>query len=147
MLLRITFAAPPPPKSPLISSYPVLDASFQSPIVGPCTHTHLAYNVISAYLIVWWPGAELGGCQGGQCPPQILPGPPVAPQHFSGLFLKVLHRPLTTPLVAKLAPPVAPPNENVWLRPCWWLLSCDFFMWCSIAQSFHNKFFRLNIRF
>ena len=22
------------------------------------------------------------------------------------------------PLVAKLAPPVAPPNENVWLRPC-----------------------------
>jgi len=24
---------------------------------------------------------------------------------------------LTAPLVAKLAPPVAPPNENVWLRP------------------------------
>jgi len=35
------------------------------------------------------PGAELGGCQGGHCPPKILPGPP------SG-----------------------PPNENVWLRPC-----------------------------
>ena len=35
-----------------------------------------------------------------------------------GLFLKVLHRTLTAPLVAKLAPPVAPPNENVWLRPC-----------------------------
>jgi len=30
-----------------------------------------------------------------------------------GLFLKVLHRPLTAPLVAKLAPP----NKNVWLRP------------------------------
>jgi len=25
---------------------------------------------------------------------------------------------LRAPLVAKLAPPVAPPNENVWLRPC-----------------------------
>ena len=32
----------------------------------------------------------------------------MAPQNFSGLFLKVLHRPLTAPLVAKLAPPVAP---------------------------------------
>jgi len=59
-------------------------------------------------------GAELGGL----LPPKILPGPPVAPQNFSGLFLKVLHRPLTALLVAKLAPPVAPPNENVWLRPC-----------------------------
>ena len=29
-------------------------------------------------------------------------------ENFSGLFLKVLHRPLTTLLVAKLAPPVAP---------------------------------------
>jgi len=53
MLVRITFAAPPLPKSPLISSYPVLDVSFQFPLVGPCIHTHLAYNVISAYLIVW----------------------------------------------------------------------------------------------
>jgi len=52
MLLRITFAAPSLPKSPLISSYPVLDASFQSPLVGPCIYPHLAYNVISAYLIV-----------------------------------------------------------------------------------------------
>jgi len=42
------------------------------------------------------------------------------PPNFSGLFLKVLHRPLTAPLVAKLTPPVAPPNENVWLRPCLW---------------------------
>ena len=62
-------------------------------------------------------GAELGGCQGGHCPPKILLGPPSGPQKFSGFFLKVLHRPLTAPLVAKLAPPVAPPNENVWLRP------------------------------
>jgi len=38
---------------PVISSYQVVDASFQSPLVGPCIHTHLAYNVISAYLIVW----------------------------------------------------------------------------------------------
>ena len=57
---------------------------------------------------------ELGRCQGGHCPPKILPGP----QKFFRLFLKVLHRPLTAPLVAKLDPPVAPPNENVWLRLC-----------------------------
>ena len=29
----------------------------------------------------------------------------------------------------------------------WWLLSCDFFIWSSLAQCFHNQFFRLNIRF
>jgi len=51
MLLRIMPAAPP--KSPLISSYQVVNASFQYPLVGPCIHTHLAYNVISAYLIEW----------------------------------------------------------------------------------------------
>jgi len=53
MLLGIMTAALPLSKSPLISSYQVVDASFQSPIVGPCIHTHLAYNVISACLIVW----------------------------------------------------------------------------------------------
>jgi len=53
MLLGIVPAAPPLPKSPLISSYQVVDASLQSPLVGLCIHTHLAYNVISAYLIVW----------------------------------------------------------------------------------------------
>ena len=40
-----------------------------------------------------------GGARGGHWSPKILP----APQHFLGLFLKVLHRPLTAPLVAKLA--------------------------------------------
>jgi len=44
----------------------------------------------------------------GHCPHKILPGPPVTPQTFSGLFLKVLHKPLRAPFVAKLAPPVAP---------------------------------------
>jgi len=45
-------AAPPLPKSPLVFSYQVVDASFQSPLVGLCIHTHhLAYVVISAYLI------------------------------------------------------------------------------------------------
>ena len=75
------------------------------------------------------PGAELGVCQGGPLPPKIFPGPPVPPPKFSawrhaigvGLFLKVLHRPLTTPLVAKLAPP----NENVWLCP-WYTTSHKF---------------------
>jgi len=75
--------------------------------------------VVELYLTLsFLSGAELGGCQGGYCPPKILPVPPVAPQNFLGHFLKVLHRPLTAILVAKLAPPVAPPNENVWLRSC-----------------------------
>jgi len=25
----------------------------QSPLFGPCIHTHQTYNVISAYLIIW----------------------------------------------------------------------------------------------
>ena len=45
---------------------------------------------------------------GATAPPKFGLAPSVAPQNFSGLFLKVLHRPLTAPLVAKLAPPVAP---------------------------------------
>jgi len=61
-------------------------------------------------------GAELEGCQGGTAPPKFCLAPPVAPPKLD-LFLKALHRPLTAPLVAKLAPPVALPNENVWLRP------------------------------
>jgi len=59
------------------------------------------------------------GVPGGHCPPKFCLAPQWPPKNFSGLFLKVLHRPLTAPLVAKLALPVAPPNENVWLRP-WW---------------------------
>jgi len=51
--LRIIPAGPPLLKSPLISSYLVVDASFQFPLVGACIHTYLPYNVISAYLIVW----------------------------------------------------------------------------------------------
>jgi len=53
MLLRIMHVPPPLPKYALISSHQVVDASFQSPFVDPCIHTHLAYYVISAYLIVW----------------------------------------------------------------------------------------------
>jgi len=45
------------------------------------------------------------------------------------LFKAIRHRPLTAPLVAKLAPPVAPPNQNVWHRPCEgpWRSSMSFF--------------------
>jgi len=55
-------------------------------------------------------GAELGGCQGGHCPPKILPGPPKIFRVTSCHCIEVLHRPLASPLVAKLAPPVAPPK-------------------------------------
>ena len=58
------------------------------------------------------PGAELRGSRGAIAPP---PKFCLARQKFFSLLLKVLHRPLTAPLVAKLAPP----NENVWLHP--WL--------------------------
>jgi len=44
----------------------------------------------------------------GALPSQNFAWPPSDPQTFSGLFLKVLHKPLRAPLVAKLAPPVAP---------------------------------------
>jgi len=54
MLLRIMPAAPLLPKSPLISSHQVVDASFQSRLVDLCIHSHLVYNAISAYMIVWW---------------------------------------------------------------------------------------------
>jgi len=66
-------------------------------------------------------GGARGVPGGATAPPKILPvptsGPPKIRSLSVGLFLKVLHRPSTAPLVAKLAPPVAPPNENVWLRP------------------------------
>ena len=46
---------------------------------------------------------------GGELPPQNFAWLPQWPlQKCSGLFLKGLHRPLTAPLVAKLAPPVPP---------------------------------------
>jgi len=57
------------------------------------------------------------GVPGGPLPLQILPGPPKIFRVMSCHYIEVLHRPLTAPLVANLAPPVAPPNENVWLRP------------------------------
>ena len=49
----------------------------------------------------WSAGAEPGGATA----PKNFAWPS---KNFSGLFLKVLHRPLAAPLDAKLAPPVAP---------------------------------------
>jgi len=66
-------------------------------------------------------GEARGVPGGGTAPPKFCLAPPVAPQIFrvtSCHCIEILHRPLTAPLVAKPAPPVAPPNENVWLRPC-----------------------------
>ena len=59
-------------------------------------------------------GGRVGarGCQGGCFPPKILPVPPSSPAKIFRLTschcIEVLHRPLTAPLVAKLAPPVPP---------------------------------------
>ena len=63
-------------------------------------------------------------------PKFCVPPPKFSAWHHAtgvGLFLKVLHRPLTAPLVAKLAPPVAPSNENVWLCPCILVMNVLFF--------------------
>jgi len=92
-------------------------------------------------------GSELGGCQGGHCPPKFCLAPQWPSQNFSGLFLKVLHRPLTAPLVAKLAPPVASPNENVWLRPCvnynvsnqHWTFSSNLYNESNVQNKFAFK--------
>ena len=68
-------------------------------------------------------GAELGGCQGGHCPPKILPGPPVAPPKFSAwrhvTALKSYTDHWHLPLLQNWPLQWLPPNENVWLRP--WL--------------------------
>jgi len=51
-------------------------------------------------------GAELGGCQEGPLPPQNFAWPPKIFRVTSCHCIGVLHRPLTAPLVAKLAPPM-----------------------------------------
>ena len=74
-----------------------------------------------------------GGAR-GSLPPKNFAWPPKIFRVTSWHCIEVLHRPLTAPLVAKLAPPVAPPNENVWLRPaaqyrdftCLWIPSSSF---------------------
>jgi len=53
-------------------------------------------------------GGARGVPGGATAAPKFCLAPQCPPQNFSGLFMKVLHRPLTAPLVAKLAPPVAP---------------------------------------
>jgi len=54
------------------------------------------------------PGPELGGCQGGHCPPKILPGPPSGPPKFFRSLSESPTQTIDSSLAAKLAPPVAP---------------------------------------
>jgi len=102
-------------------------------------HKGVAYTLSSVTTFAaLLPGAELGGCQGGHCPPKILPGSPSGPPKIFRVTschrIEVLHRPLTAPLVSKLAPPVAPPNENVWLRP-WLLHTCKCRYHCELHTN------------
>jgi len=70
--------------------------------------------------------AELGGCQGGPLPPKNFAWPRQCPPkifrvtscHWSRSLSESPTQTIDSSLVAKLAPPVDPPNENVWLRPC-----------------------------
>jgi len=112
-------------------------------------------------------GAELGGCLGGPLPPKILPGPPSGPPKIRslsvGLFLKVLHRPLTAPLLQNwplqcppkwkcLAPPlhkrviwnlpranVCEAVSNTWLKQ---LLTVEknIYAQAKIIKSLHDRF-------
>ena len=99
------------------------------------------------YKNIWWSRQESndqkclwlcllhsrGGAR-GSLPRKNFAWPPKIFRVTSWHCIEVLHRPLTAPLVAKLAPPVAPPNENVWLRPaaqfsdftCLWMSSSSF---------------------
>ena len=86
-------------------------------------------------------GSELGGSRGATAPQNFAWPSKWSPQNFSDLFLKVLHRPLTAPLVAKLAPPVPPPYENVWLRPCSSLYVNRPIFWFFPKKYFHSKVF------
>ena len=46
-------------------------------------HSHSKLGTFrSTTKVLLWTGAELGGCQGGHCPPKILPGPQWPPQNF-----------------------------------------------------------------
>ena len=97
-----------------------------------CTHNTIN-NVHYLDMSVHWhrryqchaTGAEVWGYQGGHCPPKILPAPPVPPKifrvtscHWGRSLSESPTQTIDSSLVAKLAPPVAPQNENVWLRPC-----------------------------
>jgi len=64
---------------------------------------------------------------GGPLPPKILPGPPVTPQKNFRPLSESPTQIIDSSLVGKLAPPVAPPNENVWLRPWKGVFPYDWF--------------------
>ena len=68
-------------------------------------HSHSKLGTFrSTTKVLLWTGAELGGCQESHCPPKIF-------RVTSCHCIEVLHRPLSAPLVAKLAPPVPPQME------------------------------------
>jgi len=98
-----------------------------------------AYNVISAYQIIWWPGLQL---RGGLRPWKnfLLPWKNVLGTllYISIVFIHAIN--------VKFGPPSdnsLPPSVPSWLQVCWWLLPCDFCQLCHSAQSFHNQTFHV----
>ena len=57
------------------------------------------------------------GVPGGQLPPKILPGPPVAPSRFFRSSSESPTQTIDSSPCCKTGPSSGPPNENVWLRP------------------------------
>jgi len=103
-------------------------------------YTNLAYNVMSAYLVIWWPCPQLRG--------ELRP-PGKTFSFWKMSWTCCMHKhcfracyrcKLWASRRKLLAPP---PIVQSWLRVCWWLLPCDFCQLCHSAQSFHNHIFQV----
>jgi len=103
-------------------------------------YTNLAYNVMSACIIIWWPGPQL---RGRLRPPGEMYS---SPKKMSWTYCMHNHCSRTCfrcKICASLRKLFAPPGVPSWLRVCWWLLPCDFCSLCHSAQSFHNQIFQV----
>ena len=81
---------------------------------NPKLPTKKVKQIILSFSLTAWEQGGARGCQGAPLPPKNFACPLKIFHVTSCHCIEVLHRPLRAPLVAKLAPP----NENVWLRPC-----------------------------
>ena len=103
-------------------------------------YTNLAYNVMSAHLIIWWPGPQL---RGGLLPPGETFS---SPKQMSWTYCNHTHCSracFRCKTCASLRKFFAPPAVPSWLLVCWWLLPCDFCQLRHSAQSFHNQIFQV----
>ena len=102
-------------------------------------YTNLAYNVMSAYLII-----VTRSVTKRRASPHWKNFSP--PEKMSWTYCMHNHcfctcyRCKSWVSLRKFSPP---PGVQSWLRVCWWLLPCDFCQLCHSAQSFHNQIFQV----